>query len=182
MKEKTVYTCEICDGTYVSKELATTCENSGYPKYYDQFVGKWIILPLQIMTTTEKLDSSVTESKLIWFPARTESNQIISPANYDFLASLKLYTLSHTLKLNSISFFHHNIIKSFLNFAIIVDEKYREQLNDILVENEFARASRRNNDNVVTKVNDLMNKIFEENKIILPILEDVEKYEYKSSQ
>lgn len=182
MKEKTVYICEICNGTYATKEIATICENSGYPDNYDKFVGKWIIIPLQIFNNIERINESVTESKVIWFPARIESNQIVSPANYDFLASLKLYTLSHALKLNSVSFFQHNIIKNFLNFAIIVDEKYREQLNNLLVENEQARAAHLGNESVIAKVNDLMNTILAESNKILPSLEDVEKYEYKSSQ
>lgn len=180
MKEKLVYTCEICNGTYSIKEFAEKCEKSGYPKYYDMFVGKWIITPLQILKNIETEDSSVVESNVIWFPVRIESNQILSPANYDLLATLKFIPISHSLKFSSRSFSEHNILKNFLEFAIIVEEPYWEHLNELLVENEICRASHIGNEGIIEKVQTLMKKIIIEQNITLPNLDNVDKYEYKS--
>jgi len=182
MIEKTVYVCEICGGSYASKQLGENCEAMGYPKHYNEFVGKWILMPLQIMESTDTLESSTLESKMIWFPVRIESNQISSQSNYDLLATLNFFKLSHTLKLASRSFLDHNIVKNFLEFAIIVDESYTETLNQLLVENEMNRSHHIGNHGVVEKVNNFMQKIIVEQNITLPNLENVERYEYKSSK
>ena len=156
MIEKTVYICEICNATYATKELAQQCEKSGFPKYHDKFVGKWIITPLQIFSNFEEENKSFLNTKIEWFPVRIESNDILSPVVA--FTGIKMY---HSLRFSSRSFYNHNIVKNFLDFAIIVDEKYREELNKFLVEAERNRTyyPEENNQLLVSKVKKYMEEI-----------------------
>ncbi len=184
MKEQTVYSCEICGGSYATKEVALKCEQAGSPQHYNEFLHKWILLPLQILNHTDTPTSSSFDSKVEWFLARVDSNQITSPNNYEILSFLKLTPIAHGLKITSSSFKSHFILKQFLKYAIIVDEKYYSQLNNLLVENEMNKINHVNNSTMnetLIKVQKLMDDIVIENHIEFPILEDVTKYEYKSS-
>lgn len=181
MIEKIIYVCELCGGSYSDKKMAQACEESGYPKFYDKFINSWIIAPIQIMTEFETLESSIVNSKIMWFAARIEANKLLSPANYDVLNYLKLTPIAHSVKFTSLSFMNHFVLKQFLDYAIIVDDKDKDDFNKLLVENEICRAQNIDNFQIIEKVKDLITKVILEKNIELPSLEDVEKYEYQSS-
>jgi len=179
VKEKTIYICDICGGSYSSKEIAQKCEDSGLPKHHDEFVGKWLILPLQTFINHDTLESSTMDSVVEWFPVRIESNTIISPQSYDFLSQIKLEIIAHSLKLNSRSFKQHFVLKEFLDYAIMIEDSYAEKLNGLLVKYELGRNTV-NNDAPLQELKDLIDEILKGKE--LPTLEGVEKYEYKSSK
>jgi len=179
VKEKTIYICDICGGSYVSKETAQACEDSGLPKHYDEFVGKWLILPVQTYIDHETLESSTMESKVVWIPVRVEKNSITSPQTHDFLSQIKLETIAHSLKLSTRSFKTHFVLKEFLDYAIIVGEDYAEKLNELLVKSELGREDG-TNETPTQELKDLIEEILKDKD--LPPLKGVEKYEYKSSK
>jgi hypothetical protein len=179
VREKTIYICDICNGSYVSKEIAQKCEDAGLPTHFDEFVGKWLMLPLQTFINHDTLESSTMDSIVEWFPVRVESNTITSPQSYDFLSQIKLETIAHSLKMSTRSFKSHFILKEFLDYAIIVGDNYTEKLNGLLVKHELERETR-TDETPTQELKDLIEEILKDKD--LPPLEGVEKYEYKSSK
>lgn len=181
MKEVTTYTCEICGGSYSHKDLALKCEESGMPKFYNEFVGKWVILPVQIMFSKDTEQASSVSSSVEFFPVRVESNSILGPAQYDALNQLKFVAVAHSLKLKTRSFFPHNIIKEFLSNSLVVSDEVSEKLSTLLVESEQARLLNKDNSEIIEQVKELTNTVAKENDFSLQKPEGIEKYEYKSN-
>ncbi len=181
MKEKTIYICEICGGSYTDKNLAVRCEGYGNPKHFDEFINKWIIAPIQILEDVNNENSGSINSYVEWLPVRIEGNEILSPSNFEILQNLKFIPIAHTLNLKSRTFLSHSIIKNYLDVVVIVPEKHDEELNQLLVENEIVRQRGGSSEEVISRAKVKMTEILKELKVELPILEGVEKYEYQSN-
>lgn len=180
MREIKTYVCEICGGSYSIPEIAIKCESYGNPKYYNEFVGKWIILPIQVMTGVDTEISSSVTSSIEFIPIRVESNSIQGNNSYDFLSQLRIFSIAHSLKLVTRSFTIHNVIKEYLGLAYVVPESYYNELNTLLVSNENARLAQTDNGQILYLVKELMEKIAREGNYSLTKPEGVAKYEYNS--
>lgn len=181
MKEKTIYICDICNGSYTDKNLALKCEKSGTPKHFDKFTNKWIIVPVQILEDVDNENYGSLNSYVEWLPVRVEGNEILSPSSFDMLQQLKFTAIAHSLQLKTRTFLKHMVIKDYLDVAVVVPEKYNEELNKLLVENELVRQRGGSSEEVLSRVKIKMLEIQKELNVELPVLEGVEKYEYKSN-
>ncbi len=178
MKEKSIYICDICGGSYSSKEMAEKCELLGYPEHYNEFVGKWIILPIQTFENEETLKSSKISSIVEWYPVRVEKNAIVSPSSVDFFQQINIVKMSHILKLTTRSFKQHFVLKEFLDYAIIVSEENSDRMNKLLVEHELSKINN-TKDLALQEISILLKKILDSTSI--PPITGIEKYEYNSN-
>lgn len=180
MREHTIYTCEVCNGSYANKDLALKCETSGNPKHYNEFLNKWIIAVVQILEEKDTHFSSSVNSYVTWFPVRVENNEILSPSNFAMLSNLQFVAIAHSLKLTTRSIFTHTIIKEYLDQALVIPDKYYDTLNQLLVENEQLRKLGGSNNEIELKIEELVYEISKELNIDLTLPKGVEKYEYQS--
>ncbi len=131
MIENNVYTCEICNSSYLNKEMALKCEESGRPEIYDKYLNKWIITPLNIIFTIDKLESSETFSRIEYRLFRVENNQILTSDNQ---------LVGHKCKFKGRSFEDYStLIGLSYDYIIEVDSSETENLNNELVEQEKTR-------------------------------------------
>jgi len=181
MKEITTYICEICGGTYSAKEVALKCESAGTPKHFNEFVDKWIILPIQVLVDRDIETASSVDSYVEFLPVRVEANSIVGPSSFDFLNQLKFIAIAHSLKLQTRTFSRHNVIKEFLDKSLVIPESYYPRLTELLVESEMNKMDWKDNSPTMHEVKELVEAIAKEHNFSLVKPEGVEKYEYNSN-
>ncbi len=175
MKEKTIYICDICGGTYADKGLAEICEKSGYPEYHDKFVKKWIFLPVQTLIETNFENSVKVSSRIKWLPVRVESNSIVSKERFDLASKLKMTPISHSINFVTVTFQKHVFIKDFMKYVIELPENIYQKLNDKLFEKEKGVSS--DEDKFASEVSEW---VIRELNLPLPQIKEKEIYEYDS--
>ncbi len=131
MIEKKIYTCEICNSSYIDEKMAVECEKSGVPSIIDKYLNKWIILPLNVLFTVNEEESSNVSNKIIYRLFRVEANRIIS-SDVNFVG--------HKVKFSGRSFEDSSMLipGSYL-YITEVDVSETEQLNQELVKQEKFR-------------------------------------------
>lgn len=161
MKETSTitYSCEICNHIWSVKEFAEKCEAIGYPKHYNQLLGKWIVVPSSVYFSEKKAENSFDFSpRNLWRVVRIDSNYITNLLpdwpiatgtmgmehtdqleEYDKEYIERILSLHHRLVVGCKGFEDNSRVESLKQFFDVPEEKF-EYLNSKLVEMELVRA------------------------------------------
>ena len=128
----TTYTCEICGTSYESKEAAELCEKAGIPKNHNKFIGKYLLVPTQVLISSNTDKESSIDWKIKWNIIRIDENFIKPLAPTSIKNTLmNLQMIGHRITYKCLHFYPNSyVFDSLLSKAVEIPEVLRAALLD----------------------------------------------------